>query len=98
MLSYKTRKADNIVKIINDKGLNICYYHIDNAHANNLWVVGDSAEAYIQYVIKEIEFCGQNRIPIAIMHATVGSPTDFALKPNMNGLNNFKKILNIAKK
>lgn len=91
MLSYKTAKNDDVVKIINDLKLNICYYHINNTFANDLWVIGDSADKYIQDVIKEIEFCGQNKIPIAIMHATVGSPTDFALKPNINGLNNFKK-------
>ena len=98
MLSYKTAKNDDAVKIINDLKLNICYYHINNTFANNLWAIGDSADKYIQDVIKEIEFCGQNKIPIAIMHATVGSPTDFALKPNENGLKNFKKVLQVAKK
>lgn len=98
MLSYKTVKNDDVLKIINDLKLNVCYYHINNAFANDLWVIGDSADKYIQDVIKEIEFCGRNKIPIAIMHATEGSPTEFALKPNANGLNNFKKILEIAKK
>ncbi len=98
MLSYKTVKNDDVIKTINDLKLNICYYHINNTCANDLWAIGDSADAYVQKVIKEIEFCGQKKIPIAVMHATVGSPTDFALKPNKNGLNNFKKILDIAKK
>ena len=56
MLSYKTIKTDNIVKIIREKGSNISYYHIDNTCANDLWAVGDSAEDYIRYVLKEIAF------------------------------------------
>ena len=31
------------------------------------------------------------------MHATWGSPTDFALNPNKQGLKNFERILKVAK-
>ena len=68
MLSYKTIKTDNIVKIIREKGSNISYYHIDNTCANDLWAVGDSAEDYIRYVLKEIAFWWKDKFR-KVLHA-----------------------------
>lgn len=97
MLSYKTKNIDETIKTINDLGLNISYFHLNSTYANDLWAKGEAVDDYVKSVIKQIEICGKNNIPIAIMHATVGSPSDFASKPSTQGLINFEKILKAAK-
>lgn len=98
MLSYKTKRVDDAIQSIHNLGMDISYYHINNTYANNLWATGEACERYIQDVIKQIEICGKYKIPVAVMHATVGNPTNFALDPNEQGLKNFRKILEVAKK
>ena len=98
MLSFKAKNIDETVKNIHDLGLEISYFHIDNKYANDLWATGEAVDKYIQDVINQIEICGKYNIPIAVMHATLGSPSDFALSPSEQGLINFKKILQVAKK
>jgi len=98
MLSYATENVDETITTLRKLGLDICYYHIDNREANNLWAMGDVADAYVNNVIGSIEMCAQYNIPIAVMHATYGSPSDLAIGPNEQGLKNFQKILNVAKK
>lgn len=97
MLSFKAKNIDESIKTICDLGINISYYHIDNKHANDLWATGEAVECYIQDVIKQLDICGKYNIPIAIMHACLGSPTDLALNPNKQGLKNFERILKVAK-
>ena len=97
MLSFKSNNIDETVKTIHDLGMNISYFHIDNKHANDLWATGEAVESYIQDVINQLELCGKYNIPIAVMHACLGSPTDFALNPNKQGLKNFERILKVAK-
>lgn len=58
---------------------------------------GEAVERYIQNVINQLKLCGKNNVPIAIMHTTHGSPTDFALPPSKQGLKNFYRILDAAK-
>lgn len=98
MLSFKTKNIDESVKTIHDLAMEISYYHINNKNANNLWATGEAVESYIQDVVKQIEMCGKYNIPIAVMHACTGSPTDFALNPSVQGLKNFGEILKVAKK
>ena len=98
MLSFKSKDIDNTVSTIKRLGLNIVYFHIDNKYANDLWATGDAVELYIQDVIRQIEICAKYKIPLAVMHPTCGSPTDFPLKPNKQGLENFRKILDVAKR
>lgn len=97
MLSYKSGDIEKIVKICKKLNIQIAYYHINNKYANNLWATGKSVDDYISDVIKQINYCGKFQIPIAVFHATQGSPSTFPLKPNKKGLENFKKILNVAK-
>lgn len=98
MLSFKSKNINESIKIIKDLGLNISYFHIDNKNADNLWAKGKSVNKYINEVTNQLEICGKNNIPIAVMHATCGNPCGFALKPNKEGLTNLKKLLEIAKK
>ncbi len=98
MLSFKAKNIDETIKTIHDLGMGISYFHIDNKYANDLWATGEAVESYIQNVINQLEICGKYNIPIAVMHATWGSPTDFALNPSEQGLKNFERILKIAKK
>ena len=98
MLSFKSKDIEDSIKNISDLGLEIVYFHIDNKYANDLWARGEAVESYIQDVIGQIEICGKYKIPIAVMHATQGSPSDFSLKPNEEGLKNFDRILKVAKK
>ncbi len=98
MLSASSKNIEESVKLIRELGLNICYFHVGFMYANDLWARGDSVDSYINNVIKQIEFCGKHKIPVAVMHSTWGSPTDFALAPSEQGLENFKKILKVAKK
>lgn len=98
MLSFKTKNIDDAVKVIHDLGMNISYFHVDNKYANDIWATGEAVESYIQNVIRQLEICGKYNIPIAVMHASLGSPTDFALSPSAQGLKNFERILKVAKK
>lgn len=98
MLSFKAKNIEESIQTIHDLGMNISYYHIDNKHANDLWATGEAVEKYINNVISQIEICGKYKIPIAVMHACNGSPTDFALNPSAQGLRNFERILKVAKK
>lgn len=97
MLSFKAKNIDETIKTIHDLGMKISYFHIDSTYANDLWARGAAVDKYIQSVIEQIKICGKYNIPIAVMHATMGSPTDFAFKPSKQGLDNFKKILDVAK-
>lgn len=98
MLSFKSNNIDETIKTIHDLGMEISYFHIDNKYANDLWSTGEAVDSYIKDVIKQIEICGKYNIPIAVMHATIGSPSDFALNPNEQGLKSFARILKVAKK
>ena len=98
MLSFKSKSVEKTLKAINKLKLNISYFHISNQYANDLWATGYAVEKYIKSVIDQLELCGKYNIPIAIMHATTGSPSDLALAPNKQGLKNFKRILAVAKK
>ncbi len=98
MLSFKAKNIEETIKTIYDLGMNISCFHIDNKYANDLWATGEAVERYIQDIINQLEICGKYNIPIAVMHATWGSPTDFALNPNEQGLENFERILKVAKK
>ena len=98
MLSYKAQNIEKSIDKIHALGLNISYFHTDNNRANDLWAVGESAQSYIESIIAQIEMCSKHKIPIAVMHATKGSPSDFALPPNKQGLKNFQEILKVANK
>lgn len=98
MLSFKSKDMEESIKIANNLGLEIPYFHISTKYADNLWSKGESVDRYIDSTIKQIEICGQYNIPIAVMHLTSGNPTERALPPNKNGLENFKKVLDAAKK
>lgn len=98
MLSYKAGNIEDTIKTAKDLGLNVSYYHINNTYANDLWARGEIVDQYIKDVISQIKFCGKHKIPIAVMHATYGSPSDFPLKPSEQGIKNFEKILQVAKK
>lgn len=98
MLSFKTKSVDETIDYIGKLGIDICYFHINNRYANELWATGDGVERYIQSVIDQLEICGKYGIPIAVMHSCMGSPTNLALSPNEQGLKNFQKILSVAKK
>ncbi len=98
MLSYKAKNFQASIDKINSLGLDVSYFHIDNNHANDLWAVGESVNNYLQSVIMQIENCKKNNISIAVMHATKGSPSDFALKPSKQGLKNFQEILKVSNK
>lgn len=98
MLYYNPKGVEQSMILAKSMGLNIVYYHISNNHSNDLWAVGESVDKFMQGVIDQIELCGKHKIPIAVMHCAQGSPSDFPLKPNKQGLNNFKKILDVAKK
>lgn len=98
MLSFKSKNIEESIATINSLGLNICYFHIDGKYANDLWATGEAVNSYINSVINQIKICGKYNIPIAVMHATIGSPTDFPLEPSEIGLYNFNKILEEAKK
>ena len=47
-------------------------------------------KSYIQDVINQLEI--KYNIPIAVMHASLGNLTDFALNPNGQGLKNFERF------
>lgn len=98
MLSFKAKNIDETIKTAQNLGITISYFHIDNKYANNLWATGEAVERYIQDVIKQIEICGKYNIPIAVMHACIGSPTAIALNPSEQGLKNFDRILKVAKR
>ena len=95
MLSFRSENIEDTIEIIHNLGLEISYFHIDSKDANDLWTIGESVESYVDKAIKQIELCGKHNIPIAIMHSASGSPTDLPLKPNKQGLKNFKKILKV---
>ena len=98
MLSYKAKNIEEAIKTISDLGLKINYFHLDNKYSNDLWAKGEAVEKYINDVIKQIEICAKYNIPIAIMHPTWGSPSDFALNPSERGLKNMERILEAAKR
>ena len=98
MLSFKSKDIEQSIKDARNLGLNISYFHIGYQYANDLWATGEAVDKYIKGIVQQIEVCGKYNIPIAVMHVTAGSPTDFAYKPTEQGLKNFKHILKVAKK
>lgn len=99
MLSFKSGDLQESIKKINEQGLNIVYYHISNKNSNFLWAKGNTAEEYVKSSIEQLNICGKFKIPLAVFHSSKGNPGgDLPLKPNKQGLKNFKKILDCAKK
>ena len=98
MMSFKSKNIEDTIIKAKELGLNIEYFHLNNNAANDLWVEGESNKRYVKQVVSQIELCGKYNISIAVMHATVGSPTDNAYKPNEHALNCMKEILKVAKK
>lgn len=97
MLSYRSGDIEHTIKTAQKLGLNVAYFHTNNIFANDLWARGEINEKYVKSVISQIELCGKYNIPIAVMHATIGSPTDFAVAPNKHGLDCMQRILEVAK-
>ena len=96
MLSYKSGEMNEVMQKIKQLGLNVCYFHIDYDYGNDIWAKGEAVDKYINKVINQIRFCGENNIKIAVMHSTNGSPINFACKPNKLGLINMMKVLKVA--
>ena len=97
MLSYKAKNLDQSVLEIRDSQLDIAYFHIGGKDPNNLWARGDAVEDYLRHVASQIAWCGAQRIPIAVLHAAVGSPLTRVIKPNKQGVKNLKTLLRVAK-
>lgn len=98
MLSFQSKDIEDTIKKTQKMGLNVSYYHLNNIIADDLWVKGLTNDEYIKYVFKQLELCGKYNIPIAVMHATIGNPTDFVIEPNEHGLNCMKRIVDVARK
>ena len=96
MLSFKTGAEENDIVTALNLGLNIPFVHLSSKYANNLWAIGESNDSYINILISQIELCGKYNIPIAVMHPTIGRPTDLVIDPNEQGLNSMLKILKVA--
>lgn len=98
MVSFKNKSVEETITLAKSLGISVEYLHLDNRRANELWATGESAEKFVKNTIEQIELCGRHNIKIAVMHSISGGPTDFALPPNKQGLENMQRILEVAKK
>ncbi|MBR7091215.1 MAG: sugar phosphate isomerase/epimerase [Clostridia bacterium] len=98
MLSAYITDREKVLKVIKKNGIEISCFHLDGKCVNSIWAEGATADRYIDKIIQEIELCGQLNINVAIMHITDGNPACFALPPSEVGLNNIKKVLDVAKR
>ncbi len=98
MLSYAADHLEKMVAEIKKQGLTITYYHVGGKNPDNLWARGEAVDAYLAQFIKQIQFCGRNKIPVAVFHAAVGSPLTRVISPGKQGLKNFSVLLQEAKK
>ena len=98
MISFNLQEDEETIVEAQNLNLNIPYVHLSYKYGNDLWVKGTTADEYVEEVIKQIELCAKYNINIAVFHCTFGSTNDLPIKPNKTGLENFKKILNVAEK
>jgi len=96
MIAFNLKDDENIIKEAQRLNLYIPYVHLDYKFGNDLWIKGASADEYVDNVIKQVGLCGKYNIKTVVFHCTWGSPNDMARKPNQDGLNNFKKIFDVA--
>lgn len=97
MIAARGENFEEAIKKALDLGLKVPYIHLDNSYSDDLWVVGEANDKYVQSVIDQIKLCGKYNIPIAVMHATIGDPAKVIIKPNKNAISSMLKILDVAK-
>lgn len=77
----------------NGLGVNTC--HFPSTHADFLWYDDERGQAYVQQFEQACKECGERGIRNLVIHLTRKLITP---EPNQNGINNFAKMLNAAKR
>ena len=98
MLSFKSSEVENSIKTANELGLKVQYFHLDGHFSDYLWTKGEMAIKTVNKLISQIELCAKYNIPIAIFHPSYGTPSSKPFRPNIEGIKNITKILEVAKK
>lgn len=97
MVAFKVGDAEDSIKKALKLNLNIPYVHLVTRYADDLWAKGECNKDYILDVCHQIEICGKYNIPVAVLHATVGDPSNLTLPPSQHAIDSMKEILKAAK-
>lgn len=95
MVAFKVGKAEEILKIATELGLNVPFVHL--SASNNLWAKGKENEWFMATLKEQIELTAKYKIPAAVLHATHGRAEQLALPPSEFGLNCFSELVQFAK-
>jgi len=97
MVAAKFGSLAEAIKNARAVGLGIPFVHLSYKNLNDLWAKGEFCLEVIENTCAEIEICGRNNIPIAVMHVNCGKGTNIALAPSRHAIDNMNKILEVAK-
>lgn len=94
---YKDLNAD--IETTKRFGLKIPFVHLDGRLSNNLWEQGETGDAYVAQVMREIEILGRHNIDAGVIHHSHNNDIITpARTPNEQALANLRKIVEHAEK
>lgn len=96
MVAFKLGSAEQTLIEAKKRELNIPFVHLTTRLADDLWAKGETNSQYVESISNEIRLCGKYNVPVAVLHATNGNPSDFALPPSKVALDAMKEILKVA--
>lgn len=91
------KKNENFIIETKKLGFNIPFVHLYSKQTNSFWSKGEKNKALVKNIIEQIELCAKYKIPVAVLHATLGDPEIMALPPSSFALECMNNILRTAK-
>ncbi len=97
MIRSKCGNLEGMLQAAQSLGLKVPSVHLSSVNADDLWNKGETNDRYMQTIMNEIAICGKYNIPVVIMHATCGNPTNMLISLNEYGIECMEKIVEYAK-
>jgi L-ribulose-5-phosphate 3-epimerase len=81
------------IEHIRKLNMEIIFAHLDYLDINSIWEEGAKGDALVEEYKVDIKFCSENKIPLVVMHLTIGQ----AAPPyNQRGLERIRKVVDYA--